>query len=66
MLSGANGQTIDDGGWTVVKETYAHALTRGARAPSGGAHAYHRIATANAAKLTDLSRGKSERAHSTE
>jgi hypothetical protein len=66
LVSGANGQTIDDGGWTVVKKTYSRALMRGAQAPSGGAHAYRKNAATNAAKLTDLSRGKSGRAHSTE
>jgi hypothetical protein len=66
LLSGANGQTIDDGGWTVVKKTYARALTRGTQAPSGSAHAYRKSAATNEAKVTDLSQGKSGRAHSTE
>ena len=30
-LPGANGQTTDDVGWTVVKKTYAHVLKRGAQ-----------------------------------
>jgi hypothetical protein len=66
LLPGANGQTVDDGGWTVVKKTYARALARGTQAPSGGAHAYQKNAAANEAKVTDLSQGKSGRAHSTE
>jgi hypothetical protein len=54
VLSGANGQTTRDEGWTEVKRPYACALKRGA---SGSAKKH-------AARLTDLSRGKSEQAHS--
>jgi hypothetical protein len=66
LLPGANGQTVDDGSWTVVKKTHARALARGAQAPSGGAHAYRKNTTANEAGVTDLSQGKSRHAHSTE
>jgi hypothetical protein len=59
LLSGTHGQTNHGEEWTEVKRSYARVLKGSVRAANRGARNI-------AAKLTHLSRGKSEQAHSIE